>query len=401
MNWALESCFENHALWSRKTLYCLECGHSWKDGAVLVSTIVGCTCPNCGKDLKLTAKRKDSAYFAIITQKEGVQIVRMFWAQKDYAKQTAAYSWISEVMQHFIFSDGKVVTLEKQVNGLSRYFDQWVFNSDLQVRTSISYHSKLRYDLGPYKIYPERSVIQELKRNGFTGHFYDFTPHKLFSLLLSVPAAETLLKSRQIDMLRHLSHHPDMVSECWPSIKICLRNGYIIKDVSLWIDYIDILKYFGKDVRNSHYVCPSDLRSAHDKYVKKRKAIDRAKRLEDMRKEIDDAQVVYEQQKKPFFGLQLSHDDINIKVLEHVREFMEEGDELEHCVFNAEYHKRPDSLIMSASINEKRVETVEVSLNKFDIVQCRGLRNKSSTHHKEIIELVKVNMNKIRELAMQ
>lgn len=402
MDWAFETCLESYAARSRKTLYCLECGHSWKDESVLVSAMSGCTCPNCGKELKEKQGQnaKDSAYFAIITAIEGVQVVRMFWVQKDFHKGTAAYSWTSEVMQHFIFNDGKVITLAKQVQGLSRYYDQWIHNSELQVRTSGSYQATLRYDLGPYKIYPDRKVIPELKRNGFTGHFYDFTPHKFLSLLLSIPAAETLLKSRQMNMLRHLSLHPKEVEDCWPSIRICIRNNYMIKDASLWCDYIGMLGRFGKDLRNSHYVCPVDLRAAHDRYVKKQKALDKAKKLEELKADIDKAQIKYEKKKQKYFGIMFQEQDLTVKVLEHVSEFFEEGHEHGHCVFASQYYNKENSLVLSARVNDKPVETVELSLSQMKIVQARGKGNAPTKYHSRILNLVNSNLHEIQN-AMQ
>lgn len=395
MNWAFESCLDNNAARSRKTLYCLECGHSWKDEAVLISALVGCTCPNCSRELKLKSGRNESAYFAIITAKDGVQVVRMFWAQKNYYKKSPTYSWTSEVMRHFIFPDGKVVTLSKKVQGLSRYYDQWVHNSELEVRSSESYHAKLRYDLGPYKIYPERTVIPELKRNGFAGHFYDFTPHKFFSLLLSVPAAETLLKARQIGLLQHLTHYPKDIEKYWRSIRICMRNGYIVKDASTWFDHIKMLEYLKKDLHSPHYVCPVNLKSAHDRWLEKKKELKKREKLERIRQEIEEAQIEYEEQKRRFFGLQFKDNKITVKVLEHVREFLEEGEELSHCVFNSEYYKREDALVMSARIEDKPVETIEISLTDIKIIQARGKGNKSTKHHSRILNLVNNNLHEI------
>lgn len=396
MNWAFESCLDNNAVRSRKTLYCLECGHSWKDEAFLVSAVVGCTCPNCSRELKLKSARNESAYFAIITAKDGVQVVRMIWAQKNYYKKSPTYSWTSEVMRHFIFPDGKVVTMAKKVMGLSRYFDQWVHDSDFEVRLSESYHAKLRYDLGPYKIYPERTVIPELKRNGFTGNFHGFTPHKFFSLLLSVPAAETLLKARQIGLLQHLTHYPKDIEKYWRSIRICIRNGYFVKDASTWFDHIKMLEDFKKDLHSPHYVCPVDLKSAHDRWLEKKRELKKREKHERIRQEIEEAQIVYEEQKKQFFGLQFTDKDISVKVLEHVREFLIEGEDLRHCVFESEYYKKEDALVMSARIKDKPIETIEISLTDIKIIQARGAGNKSTKYHSRILNLVNSNLPMIQ-----
>ncbi|MNY31215.1 hypothetical protein D3C86_1653680 [compost metagenome] len=75
---------------------------------------------------------------------------------------------------------------------------------------------------------------------------------------------------------------------------------------------------------------------------------------------------------------------------------MEVGDNLKHCVFTNEYFKKIDSLLFSAKIDDKVVETIEVSLSKMEIAQCRGMKNNKSPHHTIIIELMKKNLYQIR-----
>jgi hypothetical protein len=59
--------------------------------------------------------------------------------------------------------------------------------------------------------------------------------------------------------------------------------------------------------------------------------------------------------------------------------------------------KHPDSLILSAKDRQgNRLETVEVNMKTWSIVQSRGLLNDPSERHDEIIELVKQNMNKLK-----
>jgi hypothetical protein len=87
---------------------------------------------------------------------------------------------------------------------------------------------------------------------------------------------------------------------------------------------------------------------------------------------------------------------VTIKVLENVQDFMQEGDILQHCIFTNEYFKRKNSLLFSAHIDNTPVETIEVSLSKMEITQCRGMKNKFSKHHKIILSLMKKNLFQIR-----
>ncbi len=71
-----------------------------------------------------------------------------------------------------------------------------------------------------------------------------------------------------------------------------------------------------------------------------------------------------------------------------------EGKLMHHCVGSS--HKRTDSLILSATIDGKRIETVEVSLKTLKVVQSRGVCNKLTEYHERIVELVERNAELIR-----
>lgn len=392
--------FINYVAKSRKTLFCLECSHSWKEtdaGILLLKMDKNCICPSCQRTLKYAEDMKgifrDSAYYAIVTTQDDMQVVRMFFVAKDMKKGLLPDVWISEVMQHWIDSYGKVTTMSKTVQGLSRYYDQWIFQGNLEVRLH-SYKSTLRYSIEPYKIYPNMKILPIIRRNGYRGHFYGFIPWNLFSLILKSPAAETLLKSKQIAMLQHFEKSIHMQGN-WPSIRICIRNGYIIKDASMWEDYISLLRFFRRDLHNPKYVCPANLRKAHDRLVRKKRDLDRKQKIAEMRKRLDKEQVAYANSKSKFFGLVFTRGNIQIKTIESVEEIMIEGDILNHCVFTNAYHKKADSLIMSARIKNEPVETIELSLKHLQVLQARGINNKHSRYHKQIIGIVNNNIPQI------
>ena len=52
-------------------------------------------------------------------------------------------------------------------------------------------------------------------------------------------------------------------NRCVPC-NIHLGDGYVVKDVVLWKDMIRAIGDLGKDVRNRKYVCPENLKEAHD-----------------------------------------------------------------------------------------------------------------------------------------
>lgn len=399
IQWGYDNCLDDNAVRSKKLLYCLECGHSWKEDNELFSNVLGCTCPECGKELKVHDKlSSEAAYYAILTTVKGFQVARIYWAQKQYSKNKPAYYVSMEVMQHWIDTTGKVTTIQRKVQGLSRYYDQWVWDSELEVRAGTSYGASMRYDIRPYKIYPQRTILPEIKRNGFSGNFHDFAPHKFFSLILSVKQAETLLKSKQISVLKCIAFRPEVVEKYWPTIRICIRNGYIVQNGSDYFDYLDLLSFFGKDLRNSFYVCPESLKKAHDRFVNKKKEFDKKTKLEQQIAKAKEDQREYEKMKGAFFGLQFSDSELTVKVIDNVFDFMAEGEEHGHCVYSNEYHKKDDSLILSAQVEAKRLETVEVSLKELKVVQARGKGNKSTEYHDRIVTLVNSNVYQIQKI---
>ncbi|MHB9095590.1 MAG: PcfJ domain-containing protein, partial [Eubacteriales bacterium] len=187
------------------------------------------------------------------------------------------------------------------------------------------------------------------------------------------------------------------IADYWASIRICIRNGYNAEDASFWCDYIDLLRFFGKDLHNARYVCPADLKAEHDKYVKKKKEYMERQRREEARKKSLDDEAKFQKMKSAFFGIRFTDGLIQVQVLESVEEVMREGDALHHCVFTNDYHLKPGSLILSARINDQPLETVELSLSRLQVLQSRGLCNENTKYHNRIIKLVEKNMPLIQK----
>jgi len=70
---------------------------------------------------------------------------------------------------------------------------------------------------------------------------------------------------------------------------------------------------------------------------------------------------------------------------------------MHHCVFTNGYYKKKDSLILSARVGQRHVETIEINLKTLAIVQSRGVCNQNTEYHERIIGLVKKNINLIRQ----
>ena len=395
--WAYNNCIEHIGKRTSKgVITCLDCGHSWKGNSELSDNLLGWNCPECGIKLKVVSTRKmvfkQSEYYCIVSTKENFQVLRFFHIQY-YAKAgQKSQFFISEVAQRWIAHNGKYETIAR-TKPLSSWNDTWSLSSKLEIRPEREHHN-----IYPTGIYPCQRLIPELKRSGYKGDFFKINPFRLFCKLLTDSRAETLLKAGQTNVLKFFAgKNFDNISAYWASIKICIRNNYQINDVSIWRDYIDLLRFFGKDIHSAKYVCPANFSAEHDRYVRKKRAYQEREHREQKKKKALESEQFFYETKSRFFGIQFTDGLIQIRMLESVNDIMQEGDILRHCVFASEYHLRPDSLILSACIGDKRIETIEFSLSKMQVVQSRGFCNKNTEYHDRIINLVNKSKKLIRK----
>ena len=260
------------------------------------------------------------------------------------------------------------------------------------------------YSLMPNATFPRKKILPIIKRNGMRNGFHGLSPFRMFYLLLTDSKAETLMKAKQHSILKYYVEHSWKINNHWATIKICLRNKYKVSDASIYFDYLDLLSYFGKDLHNAKYVCPRNMKKEHDKLAARKHVIlEREHRIREQQAEerkklkaIEDEQKFLEMRKK-FFGMEFSDGKITVRVLESIEAFMEEGKTMKHCVFSNQYYLKSDSLILSACLNGKKLETVEISLKSLKVVQCRGKHNSNTEFHDDILKLVNKNIPLIRK----
>lgn len=398
-DWAVKALSANYAVMSRNRTFCLDCGHKWDEGLKLAYLLEFTVCPNCNQKLSYEQNNQishESTYFAILTTKRGMQVVRMFLFRQLFKKNQKTECRFEEVMQHWITEDGKSETLSRPVNNSTYQIDQWTYGP-FEIRSNTERHWQ-RFLINPYKIYPVRRILPIIRRNGFKGHFYTHSPQELFCLLLKNNKAETLYKTQQFDMLSIIESRHDQVSKYWNSIKICIRNGYKILDAINWLDYLNLLEYFEKDIRSPKYICPGNFNNEHDRLVSKKMKIENEKRKVEEEKKFIEYQEQYNKQKGKFFGLKFEDQNLIIQTISSIPAFKEEAETLKHCVYSNEYFKKENSLIMSAKVNGKPVETIEISLRDLRVIQSRGLQNKASKYNKEILALLQKNISQIAKI---
>lgn len=398
--WAIDHIFKtNNGFLRKKKTWCGECGHEWKsDNSLLKNTIVDVECPNCGKILKLKRHDKrdhDERWYYTIYDKSGeFQVIRHFVVIKTCCVGYQSFFEVNECVQNWISPDGKVVYIARNTFWCNGCYDMWVFSSGMEVRGTPSVEQK--YDIDAAYVYPYKKYIPELKRNGFTGKLYGISPCKMMSAILSNPMSETLLKAGQISLLKHSISYPEDIKKYWPSIKICIRNNCVVMDTSIYIDYLELLEYFGKDLRNAKYVCSNNMKKEHDRLSRKKHKIKQEEAKKEKAKKALENEDKFRKLKGCFFGISFSDDLITVKVLESVKEYMDEGEDMHHCVFSNEYYLKPKSLILTAIIGDKHVATIELSLETFNVKQCRAKCNEKSEYSDRIITLVNKNIGLIR-----
>lgn len=399
LEWAKVACLDHKGYATKKKVICMDCGEPFSPELVNHKRAV---CPHCGAKLKIEQTRKTTdkqqVYVAKAQIYNGFQVIRNFEIYKHEKAGKEANYYICEILQHWIRNDGKREVVARN-HTLNSYVDSWGGSMEIRGKSGGTYYSSnnKRFDVYPYKYHPDSEFLPMYKRYGINDKLEGLTFIEAAKYLPENPKIETLLKAKQYYILGHFNGYDRNINYYWPSLKICIRNKYIVKDASMYFDYLDLLSYFKKDLHNAHYVCPKNLKKEHDRLSDKKRI--NYKKLEAERKRIKviEDEKIFKEIKSKFFGIQFSDGTINIKSLDSVQEFIQEGDMMHHCVFTSEYYLKPDSLILSAIIEDKHIETVEVNLKTLDVVQSRGVCNSSTEYHDRIVKLVKKNINLIRQ----
>ncbi len=391
--WAFKECLEHKGFATKSRVICLDCGDSFSPQLVKRKKA---TCPHCNTRINVENSRcttdKQINYFAIAEVVEEFQVIRNFELIAYYKKGKPVKYFLQEIIQYWIDSDLKT-TMFGLAHNIQGFCDNW--HGSMEIRVDNGYYQS-KYDVYARKYHPKSVFKPEYVKIGINHRLRGLTFLEAAKLIPREPKLETLIKAKQYGLLG-LIHNSYKLNVFWPSIKICLRNNYLVDDYIIYTDYLELLRHFNKDLRNPKYVCPKNLKLEHDRLVKKKRDIERKQELAKQRKEIEKSEKIYNELKSNFFNLQFSSGSLIVVPLKSVQEFMEEGDILQHCVFTNKYYNRKESLILSARIDNKPIETIEVDLHDLKIIQSRGLKNTPTEHHDKIVKLVRKNMPLIKE----
>jgi hypothetical protein len=352
--------------------------------------------------MKQSRKRKarERYYCTFITTHRGYQVLRHFLVDHKAAKNSYAVTDVWEVVQDWFDSNGNEAVVARMTAYHPTYCDLWCIDKPMDLRAASGKH-RIWADY----IAPGTRLIPKLRRNGYTNRATKhMPPGELMKKLLTDPEVEMLVKTKQYGILRYLKYEREMQIKDTVfehAIRICNRNGYRPTDGQMWADYIRIIEDEGKDTHNAHYVCPKDLKAAHDAAHKQHERLLEKRREEQQRADAAKWEQQYQVDKRAYLGICFGNEDIVVTVLQSVADFAEEGKAMHHCVFSAGYYKRADCLILTARAKSdgERIETIEVSLKTFEVVQSRAKFNRNSPQHDEILQLMHDNMALIRRAS--
>lgn len=344
-----------------------------------------------------TQNKRIYRYFVISSRVKDWQVCRFFQVRK--VKQDYP---VIEPMRLWFNSDGHMEMEAMSRCTFSRIVDQWITYSELSLKPlPASYRDYTQ--LLPISASKVTSALPILNRNGLKGSFHNMQPRDVIEGLLKNNMFETLWKRGQFSLLQALAYEWNRDynnAGKMAAVRVALHHEYKIYDGRMWVDMINLLEKAHKDIRNPKFVCPADLKKGHDQALgwcnryeeRQRKIAERNKLLED-----EKAAKRYEAARSRFSGLKLTDGIIVVQVLPTVKDIMQEGKAMHHCVFAAGYYKRLDSLLLTAKVNGERTETIEVDLKRYELVQSRGVCNQNSKYHDRIVNLVNENMNVIRK----
>lgn len=411
--WAYKNLLGVYAMVSRNRMFCLECGGKWDPGKELIAQAeqprkngppIFVKCPCCNKKLTLLHYNEifvsHGAYWSVWQTYKDYQVLRISTITKRMQKNKKPQWGSIENMQYWITKEGQVLVFSAVYNAYSGNFE-----GSIQLRPSgKEKDEKYNVDLKDKYIYPVKKILPEIIRNGFEGEFHGLSPHELFSFLLTTEG-ETLFKTGHIETFKYFAKNQKSLNQnVWTALRICIRNKYKIKreKISDYIDYLKLLIFFGKDINNSFYVCPKNMDKEHNRLVAKKQIIDVVEMRAKTREQLDKDERFYKEMKEKFFGLHFVKDNgLEVKMIQSVLQVFDEGTLLRHCMFSNRYDRKPDTILLSATIDNVVIETVEVDIINFKIIQARGRFNKPSSYNKEIVELVNNNMYQIQNLEKQ
>lgn len=409
----------------RQVYYCSECGCEINDIAPLESK--GHRCPHCHTkwtDIPELQVNNQKAYYMVLEAKGDVQLSRVYRVERTTKFHKPASYHAFEVERFFYAPDGRREIYTLSVFSETYYYDCFIERSEMNRKEehARTYRTENRYNLGMMN-YHIKSLTERWRHKDIPSLLNKYDMRQNVLAVIAYPWCETLRETGEdklFDFLvgnaYSLSWYAEVLGH---AATICHRHGYHISDPSMWVDHIKMLKEMGYDTHNPKFVCPANLRKAHQELIDKKQREYLRKQEEEHRREIarrerefaqelaTDKQLAKKVENYPkhmgqILSLDLQGENLSIRPLQSVKEFEEEGVEMDHCVFMNrywDYKSHPNTLILSAKDGMgKRLATIEYNTASNTIVQCRAFRNGVPKREAEIRQLITDNKAKFVRL---
>ena len=350
---------------------------------------------------------RNFCYFTVHSNMCEFMVKRLYRVYKCTDKSTDHFFFVEIIRE---FNDGEKKTYFAKHRQMGGYYDCFTYSSDIELREV--YTNYAGYGISDLFSLSMESYSEDnsSERIGCVR----INPNELVRVIKNNPVAENLY--RNDDWLFGWLLWGNYPKEVCRAITLAKRHGFefTYDNASLWFDMVRAIIYCKKDWHNPVYIAPADLLATHDKFInmmhrRQEKERERKRRMAEalrieretaaVRKQLEDDSTkneAYIKRRKRFYDMVLTDGLIECRVLKDIKAFEEEGTAMAHCVFRCKYYDKPYSLILSARINDQRVETIEVDLSKYTIKQCYGKHDQFTMHHQRIIDLVNSQMDTIK-----
>ena len=371
----------------RRKKYCSECGSEVIDGI----------CQGCGtvfvnKDHYERARHRKVEhryYYGVETVVGGEQCRRHFVVTKVASPgKEFGIAWF-ECSRVFVNEKGHTAYQSLDVRPCTYIYDMWVEGSTMKTRRKTrSWYFKERINTDDYAVYPIMRLSDWLRKRGYKGAPKGFSDWSWKTLLAKDPFSEWLCKREHTEWLDTVNLYE--LRKYKRELELVDKHGYVIEDIRTWVDMVKMFRDFGRDTLNAKYSRPVSLKDGHDAALRLKERKD----IEERINEVLGKESLYSEQKGVYVGIVLTDGNFTARVISCAREMVEEGERMHHCV--ADYIDKPDSLIFTVRDSDgRRAATVEWSIGRKEVVQCRGLQNSVPEGYDDIVKLVKSGRKQI------
>lgn len=320
---------------------------------------------------------------------KGYAVMRYFHVHSTIRLGKLAETTLDEVMRIFYRENGKRYIFARPVKPLMQVCDAYYYDRPMALRPEPrATREDIRINVSFDNVI--LSMPRHLAMRGYCTKVATYAVPYLYTHF-----GEALCKQHQFAMLAYASWH-GIEDSTRTALRICARNNYIVRDPRDYDDYIRMLDELGLDIHNAHYVCPADFHKAHQEILVRRNRVKEQALTKRRFEECKAYEKDYAKRMAEYLGIVLQANGITIRPLQSVREFVEEGAAMHHCVYACGYYRQDNCLILSARDAEgHRLATIELNLRTGNIVQCRGCCNTIPEKDKVIRAIINKNINSI------